>query len=153
MQLFGVRAAADTVPIDKDSGNRAGSGHLGQSLLKPPAVVVLVQFDHFVTGSDLVEHVFGHFTVRTCGFREDHHTVLGYYLLDILNTGRGRSSRRSEVPHSYQRVDITRSNAAEQGQNDPANDLLQPLQAAAPSRENIDQKQQKESKESKRRRG
>lgn len=74
----------DLQSIETQSSYRPGAGHVSQGLLQPPAVVVLVQFDHFVVGADLVEDVFGHFTEGAGALGEDHHTVLRHHFLERI---------------------------------------------------------------------
>lgn len=62
---------------------RSGTGQLRQGFLQSPTVVVFIQLNHFVRGTDFIEHTLGHLAVRTGGLGEDHHTVLRHDFLKV----------------------------------------------------------------------
>lgn len=76
MELFGVGATTDAVPINEDSRHRSGTSHLSQGLLQSPSIIVLIQFNYFVGRTNFIEHILGHFAIRTGGLGKDHYTVL-----------------------------------------------------------------------------
>lgn len=61
----------------------SGTGQLREGFLQSPAIVVLIQLNHFVRGTNFIKHILGHFAVRTSGLGEDHHTVLRHDFLKV----------------------------------------------------------------------
>lgn len=60
-----------------------GTGQLCESFLQSPAIVVFIQLNHFVRGTNFIKHILGHFAVRTGGLGEYHHTVLRHDVLKV----------------------------------------------------------------------
>lgn len=69
-------------PYLTHSSYRPGAGHVSQRLLQPPSVIVLIQLDHFVVRSNLIEDVLGHFAERTGALWKYHDAVLRHHFLE-----------------------------------------------------------------------
>lgn len=76
---FGVKLYQETeATVDSYC---SGTGQLRESFLQSPAIVVFIQLNHFVRGTNFIKHILGHFAVRTGGLGEYHHTVLRHDFL------------------------------------------------------------------------
>lgn len=62
----------------------SGTGQLREGFLQSSSIVVLIQLNHFVRGTNFIKHILGHFAVRTGGLGEYHHTVLRHNVLKVL---------------------------------------------------------------------